>query len=213
MVQWFPSSRFSLFCRRRVVYVVLYLKVDPANARKHKEEPSRTPTTTTTTTTAATAIDVRITTTVTTTYIPIRPVNGRRHRARAMVVAASAVGLGRVQLPRQRTAKKTEKKTKTTEERGGKKKGERAKERKGERRNGARSNTETTPDFEPRMDLTTTSLSFSPSSSPFLFFPSSSLFHSLRFCCSHHPFRPSLFPLPVHTHSRLRNSPSVCFSR
>jgi hypothetical protein len=57
----------------RAVYVVLYLKVDPANARKHKEEPSRTPTTTTIAAAAAgTTINDGITTTIATTYISTR---------------------------------------------------------------------------------------------------------------------------------------------
>lgn len=134
--RWFPSSRFNPSRRGRAVYVVLYLKADPANARKHKEEPSRAHLYDHHHRSTTTTINVRITTTIARDHLYpyARPVNGRRHRARAMVVAASAVGLGRVQLPRQRTAK-TEKKTRTTIgrrwERRRREKGAREKERGG----------------------------------------------------------------------------------
>lgn len=73
-----------------------------------------------------------------------------------MVVAASAVGLGRVQLPRQSDDDEGEDEDDHGTEggRGEERAKEQEREKKGEKERCARSNTETTPDFEPRMDLT-----------------------------------------------------------
>lgn len=84
---------------------------------------------------ATTITIIIVTTTIATTYVPTRarPANSRRHlNARVIVVAASAVGLGRVQLPRQRATTTTTKKKK--KKKRGTATGRRREKRDGERR-------------------------------------------------------------------------------